>query len=70
MPFTALELEEMRRADEEIEREYHTTNEDLMRSREIDRAAALDALPFEKRKIAERNRAYRESNRDKEGPRC
>lgn len=36
MPFTAAELEEMRRADEEIERNFRWTNEELREARERD----------------------------------
>lgn len=65
MPFTAEELEEMRRADEEIEREFRLTNDDLIREREMAREIALERMPPEKRRIAEKQRAYREANRDK-----
>ena len=64
MPFTAEELEEMRRADEEIEQEFHLTNDDLIREREMDREIALERMSPEKRRIAEKQRAYREANRD------
>ena len=65
MPFTAAELEEMRRADEEIEREFRVTPEDLRRSREQDRQAELDALPTAERIKREYRRAYYAANRDK-----
>ena len=65
MPFTAAELEEMRRADEEIEREFRVTPEDLRRSREQDRQAELDALPTAERIKREYRRAYYEANREK-----
>lgn len=65
MPFTAEELEEMRRADEEIEQEFHLTNDDLIREREMEREIALERMSPEKRRIAEYQRAYREANRDK-----
>ena len=65
MPFTAEELEEMRRADEEIEQEFHLTNDDLIREREMDREIALERMSPEKRRIAEKQRAYYEANRDK-----
>lgn len=64
MPFTAEELEEMRRADEEIEREFRLTNDDLIREREMAREIALERMPPEKRRIAEKQRAYYEANRD------
>ena len=65
MPFTAAELEDMRRADEEIEREFRLTPEDLAESRALDREARLEEMPPEKRKILESQRAYREANREK-----
>ena len=65
MGFTKEELEEMRRADEEIERSFALTPEDLRRGRELDRAARLEALPHDKRKVAEYQRAYYEANREK-----
>lgn len=65
MPFTAAELEEMRRADEEIEREFRWTNEELRAARERDREAKLDGMDGRKRKVAAANRAYYEANREK-----
>lgn len=65
MGFTAQELEEMRRADEEIEREFRLTNEELQASRLRDREIAFEALPFEKRLVAATKKAYREANREK-----
>ena len=65
MGFTAQELEEMRRADEEIDREFRLTNEELQASRLRDREYAFEALPFEKRLVAAYRKAYREANREK-----
>lgn len=65
MPFTAEELEEMRRADEEIEQEFHLTNDDLIWEREMEREIALERMSPEKRRIAKYQRAYYEANRDK-----
>ena len=65
MPFTAQELEEMRRADEEIEREFRLTQEEIEMSRRRDRQAVFEALPVEKRKAAAQRKAYREANREK-----
>lgn len=65
MPFTAEELEEMRRADEEIEQEFRLTNDDLIWEREMEREIALERMSPEKRRIAEYQRAYYEANRDK-----
>lgn len=64
MPFTAEELEEMRRADEEIEQEFHLTNDDLIWEREMEREIALERMSPEKRRIAKYQRAYYEANRD------
>ena len=63
--FTPEELAEMAAADAEIEASFRRTNEELARSREADRSAKLDGMTLEKRKQAERQRAYREANRDK-----
>lgn len=65
MPFTAEELEEMRRADEEIEREFRWTNEELQAARERDREARLDGMDGRERKVAAAKRAYYEANREK-----
>lgn len=64
MPFTAAELEEMRLAAEEIERDFVLTREDLALSRARDREAVLETLPNDKRKIADNQRAYYEARRD------
>ena len=63
--FTPEELEEMRRADEEIEREFRWTPEELAASYERDRGAALDRKDKKARRLAERQKAYREANREK-----
>ena len=65
MPFTAQELEEMRLADKEIEREFCQTQEEIEASRRRDRRAKFEALPIEKRKVAAYQKAYREANREK-----
>ena len=65
MSFTAAELEEMRRADEEIEQDFRWTQAELEASRRRDRAAAFEALPPEKQRLAAAQKAYREANRDK-----
>lgn len=44
MTWTAEELEEMRQADEEIERDFALTQEDLVRSRAMDREAVLQRM--------------------------
>ena len=65
MPFTKAELEEMRRADEEIEREFRLEQADLDMALSIDRLARFEALPFGKKKVAAQRKAYREANREK-----
>ena len=65
MPFTKEELDAMRAADEEIEREFSITPEEIKKSRELDRIAVLDSYSSQKKKIAESRKAYREANREK-----
>ena len=62
--FTPEELAEMAAADAEIEAEFRLTQEDLDRSRELDREAKFRALPMEKQKVAAQKKAYREANRE------
>lgn len=61
--FTPEELEELRRADEELDAEYTQTQEEIIASRKRDREAKLQAMDPEKRKIAEYQAAWREKNR-------
>ena len=63
--FTREELEEMRRADEEIEASFRLSPEDLARSHRLDRAAVLDGMDGIARQKAARNKAYYEANREK-----
>lgn len=63
--FTADELKAMAAADAEIEANFRLTQDDLDRSRALDRTAYFDALPPEKRKAAAYQKAYREANREK-----
>ena len=63
--FTAAELEELRRADEELDNEFVLTPEDMAFSRRLDKEANLDKLDNRGRRIAQRNAAYREANKDK-----
>lgn len=65
MGFTAAELAEMARADAEIEATFRLTNEDLALGRQIDREAVLEGMDARARKRAERQRQYREANREK-----
>lgn len=62
--FTPEELAEMEAADAEIEAEFRLTQEDLDRSRELDREAKFRALPMGKQKVAAQQKAYREANRE------
>lgn len=62
--FTPEELAEMEAADAEIEAEFRLTQEDLDRSRELDREAKFRALPMGKQKVAAQRKAYREANRE------
>lgn len=63
MPWTAEELEEMRRADEEIERDFALTQDDLVRSRALDREAVLQRMDNRAASIAAQQRAWYEANR-------
>ena len=63
--FTAEELAAMRLADEEIEREFRWTNEELEASRKRDRESILDQKDFAAQKVAAQQKAYREANREK-----
>jgi hypothetical protein len=63
--FTKEELEELRRADAELEEDFRQTPEEIRQSRERDREAKLDRLDNKEKKIAENQRAYYEANREK-----
>ena len=63
--FTPEELAEMAAADAEIEAEFRLEQDDLERSRELDKIARFESLPPEKRKVAAQKKAYREANREK-----
>ena len=63
--FTAEELEAMRQADDEIEREFRLTNDDLARSLEMDKAAVFARRDAAAQKVAAQHKAYREANREK-----
>ena len=65
MAFTPEELEEMRRADAEINRNFRLTNDDLRRSRQLDRDAALEAKDNKGRQTAAQKKAWYEANREK-----
>ena len=63
--FTEEELAELRKIDEELDDDYHLTQEDLQFSRQLDREARLDKLDNRGRKIAAQKAAYYEANKDK-----
>ena len=63
--FIPEELEELRRADEELDADFCQTQEEIVESRVRDRKAALDAMDNKQRKIADYQAAYRAANKDK-----
>ena len=63
--FTPEELEELRRADQEIEENFQITQEEINQSRKRDRESALESIDHHHRKIAAYQAAYREANREK-----
>ena len=65
LAFTPEELEAMRLDDEEIEREFSLSIDDIAASSELDRAALYDRKSEKERKIAAQRKAYRDANKDK-----
>lgn len=63
--FTEEELEELRRADAELDAEYRLTPEDMAFSRQMDREAKYDRLDNRGKRSAAQKAAYREANREK-----
>ena len=63
--FTQEELEELRRADAELDEEFIQSDAEIAESRERDRQLKLASMDNKARKIAENQRAYREANREK-----
>ena len=63
--FTAEELAAMRLADEEIERDFRWTNEELEASRERDRVSIFDRKDVSAQKVAAQKKAWYEANREK-----
>ena len=61
--FSPAELEEMRLADEEIERTFRMTNKEFRRQTEFDREALMAAKDSKQKAIAESQRQYRERNK-------
>ena len=65
LAFTPEELEAMRLADEEIEREFYLSVDDIAASNELDRAALYDRKSEKDRKVAAQRKAYYEANKDR-----
>lgn len=65
MMFTPEELEELRRADAEIDENFRLTNEEIQASRNIDRESVVDRKDNRGKKIADYQAAYREANKEK-----
>ena len=65
MAFTKEELEELRRADAEIDESFVLSNEEIAASRRRDSEAIFDRKTNREKRIAENKRAYYEANREK-----
>ena len=65
MLFTPEELEEMEKADQEIEESFVLTNEEIAMAREYDKRAKYEAMTGDKQKIAAQQKAWYEANREK-----
>ena len=65
MPFTAEELAELAAFDAEIDESFQITPDERAFSRATDRAALLSRKDNRGRKVAERQKAYYEANKDK-----
>lgn len=65
MMFTPEELEELRRADAEIDENFRLTNEEIQASRKRDRESVIDRKDNHGKKIAAQQAAYREANKEK-----
>ena len=65
MPFTPEELEEMEKADQEIEESFVLTNEEIAMAREYDKRAKYEAMTGDKQKVAAYQKAWYEANREK-----
>lgn len=65
MMFTPEELEELRRADAEIDENFRLTNEEIQASRKRDREAVVDRKDRRGKKIAAQQAAYYEANKEK-----
>lgn len=65
MIFTPEELEELRRADAEIDENFRLTNEEIQASRKRDRESVIDRKDNHEKKIAAQKAAYYEANKEK-----
>lgn len=65
MMFTPEELEELRRADAEIDENFRLTNEEMQASRKRDREAVFDRKGHRGKKIAAQKAAWKKENREK-----
>ena len=65
MPLTAEELRAMRLADEEIERNFQLTADDIDRAREMDRVALFEKKDAAAQREVARRKAYYEAHREK-----
>ena len=65
MMFTPEELEELRRADAEIDENFRLTNEEIQASRKRYRESVVDRKDHRGKKIAAQKAAYYEANKEK-----
>ena len=65
MIFTPEELEELRRADAEIDENFRLTNEEIQASRKRDRESVVDLKDHRGKKIAAQQAAYYEAHKEK-----
>lgn len=65
MMFTPEELEELRRADAEIDENFRLTNEEIQASRKCDRESVVDRKDHRGKKIADYQAAWKKKNREK-----
>lgn len=63
--FTPEELEELRKADAELDEEFVQTQEEINASRKRDKEVKFSRKDEKGRKVAERKRAYYEANKEK-----
>lgn len=63
MAFTKEELEAMAAADAEIETSFSQTQEEIERSRDLDKAVKWERMDNREREIAARRKAYREAKK-------